>query len=122
MMPRTTQLFFKISYKLHLTLWNFFLDVRLIFRLLLNREAIEILADAHCQNCLSGKDIMLRTTHPFFKSYCELKLLFRCQVWLIFNREAIEIRVDAHSQNCLSVKNITLKLSSLSPEVCMNYI
>ena len=29
------------------------------FRWLFDQEAIEICADAHCQNSLSGKDIML---------------------------------------------------------------
>ena len=44
------------------------------FRSLFNREAIEIWANAHCQNYLSGKDITLKTTQPFFKSLYELYL------------------------------------------------
>ena len=30
--------------------------------------------DAYCQNCLSNKNIMLKTTQPFFKSYYYLHL------------------------------------------------
>ena len=30
--------------------------------------------DAHCQNCLSGKDIMLETIQPFFKRSYSLHL------------------------------------------------
>ena len=41
---------------------------------LFNQETIEMQADAHCRNCLSGKDITLKTTQPFFKSYYELHL------------------------------------------------
>ena len=44
------------------------------FRLLFNREAIEILADAYRQNCLYDKDITPKTTQPFFKSSYELPL------------------------------------------------
>ena len=39
-----------------------------------NREAIEMQADAHCQNCLSGKDITQKATQPFSKSSYELHL------------------------------------------------
>ena len=37
------------------------------FRLLFNRKAIETRANAHSQNFLSGKDIMLKSAQPFFK-------------------------------------------------------
>ena len=40
-----------------------------VLGLLFNREAIEMPADAYCHNCLSNKDITLKTTQPFFKSY-----------------------------------------------------
>ena len=36
--------------------------------------------DAHCQNCLSGKDIMMKTTQPFFtSSYNIMKHFFKSQ-------------------------------------------
>ena len=38
-----------------------------VFRLLFNQEAIEIWPEIHCQNCLSDKDVMLKTTQPFYK-------------------------------------------------------
>ena len=44
------------------------------FRLLFNREAIEIRADAYSQKCLSDKDITKKITQPFFKSYYDLHL------------------------------------------------
>ena len=44
------------------------------FGLLFNWEVIEIQADIHCQSCFSGKDIMLKTAQPFFKSSYELHL------------------------------------------------
>ena len=37
-------------------------------------EGIQVYIDAHCQNCLSGKD-MLKTTQPFSKSSYELYLI-----------------------------------------------
>ena len=40
--------------------------------MLFNQEATEIWANTHYQNCHSGKDIMLKTAQPFFKSYCDL--------------------------------------------------
>ena len=68
------------------------------FRLLFNREAIEIRTDAYCQNCLSDKDITLKTTQPFFKGYYDLHLpfLWKSDFRLLFNREAIEIRTNAY--------------------------
>ena len=39
-----------------------------------NQEAIEIQAEAYSQNYLSDKDITLKTTQPFFKSYYDLYL------------------------------------------------
>ena len=59
-----------------------------------------IYADVHCQNCLSDKDIMLKTTQPFFKSYCELHLM----LWSFFldvRFWLLEIRTNTHCQNCL---------------------
>ena len=44
------------------------------FRLLFNQEAIEIWANAYRHNYLSGKDITLKTTQPFFKNLYELHL------------------------------------------------
>ena len=89
--------------------------------LLFDQEAIEAYADTHCHNFFSGKDITLKTTQPFFKSYCELHLTFwsffvNVRFLLLFNQEAIEIWADAHCQNCLSGKCITLKTTR------MNYI
>ena len=83
-MPKTTQPFFKSSYELPLTLWSFFWKSD--FRLLFNWETIEIRADT-CQNCLSDKDIMLKTTQPFFKSYYDLHLT----LWSFF----LDVRIKA---------------------------
>ena len=64
---KTTQPFFKTSCEWHLTLWNFFLDVR--FWMLFHREATKICTKIlHCKNSLPGKYITLKTTQPFLKS------------------------------------------------------
>ena len=75
-----------------------------VFRLLFNREAIEIPVDAYCQNCLSDKDITLKNHSAFLQKLLwfasnNMKLLSGSQVFrLLFNREAIEIPVDVYCQ------------------------
>ena len=87
----------------------------LSFRLLFYKETIDIWADTHCQNCISGRDITLKTTQSFFKSYCELHLSFFLDVrsWLLFNQKAIGMQANAHCQN-FSGKDITLKTTQHS--------
>ena len=68
---KTTQPFFKSSCEFHPTLWSSFPNVR--FRLHFNLEVKEIRADAHCQNCLSGK-ISCQTSLSLFQSSYELDL------------------------------------------------
>ena len=67
------QPFFKSYCELHLTLWNFFLDVRIKDAFLSRKHRNA--GDAHFQNCLSGKNIKLKTTQPFFKRLYELHLI-----------------------------------------------
>ena len=58
---KTTQPFFRSCCEWHLTLWNFFLDVR--FWMFFDREATKICTEIlHCQNSLPGKHITLKTT------------------------------------------------------------
>ena len=77
-MLKTTQPFFKSSYVSHQHYEACFWKSG--FRLLFNQEAIETQATAQCQNCLSGKDTMLKTTQPFFKSSYALYLT----LWSIY--------------------------------------
>ena len=66
-------------------------------------------ADPNCQNCLSDRDIALKTTQPFCKNSYEASF-WKSGFRLLFSRrEAIEIWAYTHCQNCLSGKNIMLK-------------
>ena len=38
----------------------------------MHHEAMKTLANAHCQKCLPGKDIALKTTQTFLTNSCEL--------------------------------------------------
>lgn len=44
---------------------NCFLDM-------IDCEATKVLANAQCQKCLSGKDMVLQTTQTFLTNSCEL--------------------------------------------------
>ena len=39
----------------------------------IDREATKVPADAHCQNCLPGKDITLKTIQAFLTPFCNLQ-------------------------------------------------
>ena len=92
---------FGVSVQLYLDLdlWSFFLDVRIkaIFLLRNHRNA----GNAHCQNCLSGKDIMLKTTqHSSFTSSYELHLT----LWRIFSSQPENFLSYLSQVTCASVQ------------------
>ena len=130
---KTTQPFFKSSCELHLTSWSFFLEIR--FKVAFQSRAIENWADAHSQNCLTGKDIMLKTTQPFFKCLYEFHITLRSifgrhykssarsyssQVTcasvqlMLSDNYTIQVLADTLPQNYYTSKDIMLKLPSLS--------
>ena len=85
-MLKTTQPFFKSSYELHLTLWGTFLEIRFeaafqwrIHRNIGWRPLPEL--------PLGQRYIMLKTTQPFLKSYCESHLT----LWNFF----LDVRIKA---------------------------
>ena len=96
------------------------------YPLLFNQKAIEIWADANCQNCLFGKDIMLKTTHLFIKPSYELYLTlwsFFCESQVLgwFSIEKLlEMWANTHCQSWLSDKDIMLKPLSLSSKAISN--
>ena len=95
---KTTQPFFRSSCEWHLTLWNFFLDVR--FWMLFDREGTKICTEIlHCQNSLPGKLIMLKTTQPSFKNPCEVSNIYlKIKIPL---PQSLQVSLFATSNMCL---------------------
>ena len=97
------------------------------FRLIFSLETIEMPADIHCQHCLSGKDIMLKTIQPSSKNTFNIVKLFWILGFGCFSiKKPYRMWADTYCQNCLSGKCIMLKttqpFSKSSDELCLTFI